>query len=549
MTLVLNNIDFMDYTYCKANSTYINDCIIQLKNKLKYKEFKKILNFITKTNVKLFGKNKTILDFTQKIDETLSNLILTLDEKINLADEDINIIFEIFEKKIDSNNNNTIFCILSKCDFIKNIDLMFYIINNNIKNSDKYFLNFIKDNVQYDCLNHINVFQKIILNDSIFNMIYNSNKIIYEYIDLIINKFKLFDDILKNLGFSDLYAFQDKLNPKNKINIQNKINIYLDIQEYVNIKFLNSDKLNPETIIKYIKHILNTHFMLNYMDNNALISENLENINKIRKNLEKIIKTKLDEIGFQLKYYDILLNHFDNNNYNDSDLFKYFISIYPNYPKLNKFNIKNVLETNYIPNIIRYLPYLLPKNIDKQELKIIIDLIISYRHNDEIKEYLTEYIDSIQLDKTTMKYALYAKNLDIIEYMLNQKYIFTDDDFLLINCIDGDDIGDIFKILQILNKYNYYLNDNNFIDFCINNSIKSYQFEGLQKYSVYKDDDEKYNIKKEEYQKIIDFKELSVASIEDYMDDPKNTFDLKFIYTHSTPFVRILLKRYMDNKN
>ena len=38
----------------------------------------------------------------------------------------------------------------------------------------------------------------------------------YEYIDLIINKFKLFDDILKNLGFSDLYAFQDKLNPKNK---------------------------------------------------------------------------------------------------------------------------------------------------------------------------------------------------------------------------------------------------------------------------------------------------------------------------------------------
>ena len=62
-------------------------------------------------------------------------------------------------------------------------------------------------------------------------------------------------------------------------------------------------------------------------------------------------------------------------------------------------------------------------------------------------------------------------------------------------------------------------------------------------------DIQKYNIKKEEYQKIIDFKELSVASIEDYMDDPKNTFDLKFIYTHSTPFVRILLKRYMDNKN
>ena len=52
----------------------------------------------------------------------------------------------------------------------------------------------------------------------------------------------------------------------------------------------------------------------------------------------KIIKTKLDEIGFQIEYYNIILNHFDNNNYNDSDLFKYFISIYPNYPKLNKFN-------------------------------------------------------------------------------------------------------------------------------------------------------------------------------------------------------------------
>ena len=69
------------------------------------------------------------------------------------------------------------------------------------------------------------------------------------------------------------------------------------------------------------------------------------------------------------------------------------------------------------------------------------------------------YLDRIELNEENMKYAIWMKNIDLIDYMLNKKYIISNNDFLIMNymCDEIRHHTDLFKILDVFIKYNYYI--------------------------------------------------------------------------------------------
>ena len=62
----------------------------------------------------------------------------------------------------------------------------------------------------------------------------------------------------------------------------------------------------------------------------------------------------------------------------------------------------------------------------------IIKKILQYPCTNNIfRNHLMIYLDRIELNEENMKYAIWMKNIDLIDYMLNKKYIISNNDFLI----------------------------------------------------------------------------------------------------------------------
>ena len=72
---------------------------------------------------------------------------------------------------------------------------------------------------------------------------------------------------------------------------------------------------------------------------------------------------------------------------------------------------------------ISYYDYEIILNIDENKLDIIKKILQYPCTNNIFRNHLMIYLDRIELNEENMKYAIWMKNIDLIDYMLNKKYI------------------------------------------------------------------------------------------------------------------------------
>ena len=102
----------------------------------------------------------------------------------------------------------------------------------------------------------------------------------------------------------------------------------------------------------------------------------------------------------------------------------------------------------------------------------------------------------IDFDETTMKYALMNKNIKVIKLLFEHKYSASNTELLWIysNDTNNDNFTEIKEILDMYITYYVYMTDDVFIKFCKNNNIdEKFNYKLLKKYTINKDDDEKFN--------------------------------------------------------
>jgi hypothetical protein len=536
MSFTVSDVKFQDYAYCKENKDHINNNLILLKNKLNYKDFKKVLTFLTKTNMRQFGKNQCILDWITKGEEVIKNLILSLEEKYNIQDEDIDIIIDSMENDDnmrDYRGKETFELLCDRIDFVKNIKFMKYIIFYEIKNTNKYYEDFVKniDNINIEDLSFYNLF----INKDIYSkLLFPKDKLNTNFIDLLMSKLTINRDDETNYKYKYYIFGFDK--------VQNyKTNKFIQLMEYVNIQFINSEKFVEEDYITYISKVLY----------DAYSNKNNNNV-KLREKLEKLMCEKINIDGFKLYYYEDLIlksNMFENS------LFEYFISFYKDYPKFSTSNIDDICLFcgENMDKIIRYIKYFIPEDIKKEELQLIINKLLQCEYNSDIfKKYLSEYLDKIVLNEDNMKDAIQSGNNVLIEYMLEKKYNVTNKDFMLFNkyCKGIKYFNRLTQTLDIFIKYNYYITEDIFIDFCLNNAIDHYDIKNIQKYTIYKDEDDKFNLMKDKVLEILILRDGSnIFDMNKFINNNDMTLDL--IYIYASPLTRMMLDKFnkQDNNN
>ena len=550
MSLIINNINFKDYEYCKNNKSHINNNLIQLKNKLNHNNWKKVLKFLTHKNKKLFyNKDACIINLLDEQHVIILNLMLALDEKIILNDDDMNIMVEIIKKYAET--KQCIELLSQKCQYIKNTYLMYLVIKYDINNSYKYFIDFINNNnIKNICKDSNNIHEicliDLLVNDNICNnFLFTENNINNNNIDLIIDKLKICENY-NELIFSNVFIVIDEYMQSlrdtkyNKIHEKNLINKFLQLQEYINTKYLNSNDFIEEKFMEYISSVLFNTYKYIYEKNN--ICPYVEKINDIRIKLEKYVEEKINlNGGFKIAYYKNLLYYtFNSNDNDDINLFEYFISFYKNYIKLSTSNIKQICELSDISILMKFIDYLIPNDINKNDLKFIIDILLCYSDENDFMKYCDKYLNKIDCDKTTMKYAIYSNNKKVIKSMMDKKYDFTDDCFIFINNLSTANF-EIYGLLDIFIEYNHYMTEKLFIDFYLNNFDGAYCIDGFQKYTIYKDDNDKFQQIKDKIIKIIDFTH-NIFDIDDFINNNNITLDV--IYQYSSPLTKLLLDKY-----
>lgn len=133
--------------------------------------------------------------------------------------------------------------------------------------------------------------------------------------------------------------------------------------------------------------------------------------------------------------------------------------------------------------------------------------------------------------------------------MLNNKYKITDKEFLLINdrCNNLKYHENKCEILEVFAKYNYYMTEEIFIDFCINNQFYKGDIEKYKKFTIYKDDDDKFNIIKNKITEILEVINYNIDNINKFIDN--NTMTMELIYRYGSSLTRLMIDKFNKQNN
>jgi len=176
---------------------------------------------------------------------------------------------------------------------------------------------------------------------------------------------------------------------------------------------------------------------------------------------------------------------------------KYMLNLYGNNVEhINDDNIDKFIKLIHITDFID-LNTALNNNNNKKFLKNIIDNKIL-----EGKSFDKKLLTKIDFDGFTMKYALLNGNIQVVQFLLNNKYSPTQNDFMYIRTkIYGkedkssyyDKFADNLElVLKEFAKYNMYMEKDTFIQFCYNNVFHpKFDLNRLKDYTIYKNENDK----------------------------------------------------------
>lgn len=351
-------------------SLFLNNNSISIKFENLINNLKEIALFFNKS------RNNQIATNLNEIILNLNNITLTKQISTNLNPELYNLknIFDEINKNVFQPNNTKL------NDNIKQIALLLNSFKNELQN--------IKSN---------NI---IIKND--FNRIFNSlNKTI---------------DTISHINF------ENKIIPKDFINIQNTLKQFItDVNNILNFKNINENKINipvPSSINIDIESIIESlvflksrnidtdnekfiDIMSKYFANDMKLSNNIERLNLIIKDIFNILNNEKMPINDFKKTFDIInnikniLNDIsikpDNNNLKPEILLNQ-LKNFINKSGLNiENNIKNILLNNVNELVLEPTIQTLHNNLKSLLIKLSdeIDLINSINLNNNIKKSLT----------------------------------------------------------------------------------------------------------------------------------------------------------------
>ena len=382
--------------------------------------------------------------------------------------------------------------------------------NNNI--SQEQINQFTKDIVE-NYLNYSNIFLNTII-DNINNKDNKDNKD-NNHTDnkkLIKPKKSKKDDDTDDDTDDDSDNIDESKNDKNNntiscIDIYNLLydtKFYIDLKcdekyiwyKYFDIKDFEKFKLDCEIKLKQKLTFLNCS---HYKEIDSLNNCNDDNYNYY----ETETANKLDDIF----YYEID----DSDAYEEGEekiycaerkitFAKYMLNLYgDNREFLNDKNVNEFIKFKYPNEFID-----LNNSNNKKLIKIIIDNRILLGETIDNKILL-----SIDFDEITMKYAILKENINLIKFLLNNKYSLTQNDFMYIRTMiagkeDKTSYRDTFEedlkpILEEFAKYNMYMEKDTFIKFCQNNVFHpKFNLKLLKDYTIYKNESDK------EFNQIID---------------------------------------------
>ena len=450
-------------SYNTEDIKIINNEILELDNKIKYKNDKILLNlqnFLLKIiNIKipefnilnfLINEKNTLKDtyihlnkqyFINSIntsnDNIYNNLYNNLYNNQNIHNDDISLLIQIKNKfNIYENIQYLTFQIISKINVISSLikkeqHKNIYIPNNNISEYINLKSNNILSDIKYNIFNdlmksnNINDIIKTFINQDIIKNIYNyiiytiniikkstKHDISKDVYDIIINiikniKILLLNDLMKSKDINDLI--------KKILNYDIIKNIY----NYIITKILKEYEIN--ILINIYQEI--EEFIKNNINNNDIIKKYKNNI----QNIIKIIKKYINELKIFIiynikKYFKLILipikQKIKENNYNRQqaeelllnelieNTKKYYINNLTSYDVLDIKKKYNEVIYNIFNNINTILESL-NNDIKNEEMfqnkiKTFINVITNF-----IKENKKELIKT---SKRLNQYALYMEN-------------------------------------------------------------------------------------------------------------------------------------------
>jgi hypothetical protein len=281
---------------------------------------------------------------------------------------------------------------------------------------------------------------------------------------------------------------------------------YIDLkcdEKYIWYKYFNTtnfEKFKSECENK-LKQKLTFLNLSNFNEIDDLNSHNDSDYNYYVSDIESI--NKLDDIF----YYE--LDESDAYEENEECIYlakrkitfaKYMLNLYgDNREFLNDKNVDNFIILKYPTEFID-----LNNSENKKFVKIIIDNKVLSG-----KSFDYKILAVIDFDEITMKNALLRKNINLIKYLLNNKYSPTQNDFMYIRTKiagkeDKTSYRDTFEqdlkpILEQFAIYNMYMDKDTFIKFCYNNVFHlKFNLKLLKDYTIYKNESDK------EFNEIID---------------------------------------------
>lgn len=379
-----------------------------------------------------------------------------------------------------------------------------------------------------------------------FNYCKELNKINFnkEYVKNFIIKLNFLDDFINHITTNLIHV------------VSNNFDDLLD--------FTKSNNISDVIIQKYSIH--SKYFWFNIFD--LIFTDFYENF-KIKLNslsidefttfiivIHNIFCIGIDTINFNL------YNHFfENYNKKFDELIEKIKNI------RSEINIKSMQNYNNIVEILKnfklidlylddicskyYFNKFIFQNCYKGEYNAeLLNRCIKYKFNQEIIDYLLKE-KNIDFNNETFRYSIFAENIVMIKYLLNNKYLASDKDLLY--CVNG---GNFFKEMYMeYKKYNILIND----DTARELYFKFYKVTIPKEYYVNGDNDEHMNKLFEdcdkEFKKIFPYEtyynKTDYAYYYDIAKKGELTLDmiLKIHHVVGTDGMKNLIRLYMEFNN
>ena len=518
--------------------SYINR--YNYNNSCTYESLNEVLTlFLTKTNKNFYLSYNQIFRLSKYTYLNTSDKFITLPWlKLNIEKSYIPDVIHTSDTRIHTIDFDSVYCLLKKykdaSDFNRNV----------------YFRNY-------------HVLEKLFRNNDVMFNIESTDPNVLE-------------DLQNKIAFIDKFFEETGLNPDDLLNMSNKIYIYFNI----NKKFYNRNSIYCNFLLYriYKNYKITIYDLLIYHEfTNSHIYDYLNKyFKKYDKNdlKEEFLKCKNMDNSYNilcllslktLKNNNILThnNIFQTNN-NDADTidsddedFKYLTDEerlemgLPNKNNINKINLCDASKNNIISKTIIIFEAFYNDNYD-EELLEIVSILFQKKY---VKTSFFNFLLSKGCNLTDKLFNQYCKigENELIEIFLENKFKPTDDTFLKINFNSNTKIT---SLLQLFNKYNFYINDTILPQMYNKLKLQGYTDDMIKSFTIYVNNDDEFTKilpqLQENYKKYYEQKTKinngCIVEINDYFKSNKLTLDI-IIECENIVLRRNLLELYKEQNN